>query len=77
MKIEENKLILEDEISDDMVDELIALLQTDGLETIQIDTNNIGSLVLQQLFCISKDIKVVVDDPFVAKFFENIEFKAA
>ena len=77
MKIEENKLILENEISDDMVDELIALLQTDDLETIQIDTNNIGSLALQQLFCASKDIKVVVDDHFIAKFFENIEFKAA
>jgi diketogulonate reductase-like aldo/keto reductase len=77
MKIEENKLILEDEINDEMLDELISLLQTQNLETVQIDTNNISSLALQQLFCISKDIKVVVNDPFTAKFFENIEFKAA
>ena len=77
MRIEENKLILEDEINDDMLEELISLLQTQNLETIQIDTNNISSLALQQLFCISKDIKVIVSDPFIAKFFENIEIRVA
>ena len=77
MKIEKNILILKDEINDEMLDELISLLQTDDLETIQIDTNNISSLALQQLFCKSKNIKVITNDPFIAKFFDNIEFKVA
>ncbi len=77
MKIEENMLILDDEINDDMLNEFIELTKTKGLESIIIDTDNISSLVLQQIFCVSKDIKIVCNDPFIAKFMDNIQFEAA
>ena len=77
MKIDENILILEDEINDDMLDELIELCKTKDLEVIAIETDNISSLALQHLFCISKTIKVSCNDPFIAKFLDNIVFEVA
>ena len=77
MKIEENILILEDEINDEMLEEFMQLCQTKGLASIVIETDNICSLALQHLFCISKNIKVVCNDSFIAKFFDNIQFEAA
>jgi hypothetical protein len=77
MKIEENILILEGEITDEMLDEFIKLSKTKDLESIVIDTDNISSLILQQLFCISKDMKIICNDSFIGKFFDNIQFEAA
>lgn len=75
MLIEENRLILEEEISDFMLDELIKNINKKKVEIIEINIDNISSLALQQLFCISKEKKVVCNNSFVAKFFENIKFE--
>jgi len=74
MTIEENRLIIAEETTDEALDELIQNINKDEIEVIQIDTDNISSLCLQQLFCIAKDKKVEVNNPFMAKFFENINY---
>jgi hypothetical protein len=72
MQIENDQLILDNEINDEMLDDLIQYLNDDNIKQIVIDTDNISSLALQQLFCIEKDKKVKINDMFIAKFFENI-----
>ena len=72
MQIEQNKLIIDGEITDEMLEELIEKINNQDVQIIELNTNNISSLALQQLFCIDKEKTVQVNDLFMAKFFENI-----
>jgi len=72
MVVEDNKLIIKDELNDEMVEELKEKLE--NVEEIIIETDNITSLPLQQLFCMSNDKKVIVNNSFIAKFFEDIHY---
>ena len=74
MRIEENILILDQEISDDMVDQLIENINNEEVESIQIDTDNISSLAIQQLLCVAKEKKMIINNSFIEKFFENINY---
>ena len=72
MRIEENRLIIAEETTDEMLDELLENIKKDEVEVIQIDTDNISSLCLQQIFCIANKKKVEVNNTFIEKFFVNI-----
>ena len=74
MTIQENRLIIDSELTDDALDELIDNINKSEIEVIQIDTDNITSLCLQQLFCIAKYKKMEINNSFIAKFFENINY---
>ena len=76
MKIEDSVLILEDEVNDDMLEEFIDLANKKKVKSIQIDTDNISSLVVQQLFCIKESKQVICNDSFLAKFFDDVRFVA-
>ena len=72
MVIEENKLIINEELNDEMIKELKEKLE--NVEEVVIETDNITSLALQQLFCINQEKKVIVNNSFIAKFFEDIHY---
>ena len=72
MRIEDNILILDIDIDDDMMDEFLTLVENEVVESIVIETDNVSSLVMQQLFCIKEDKKIVCNDPFLAKFFDDV-----
>ena len=72
MVIEENKLIINEELNDEMIEELKEKLE--NVEEVVIETDNITSLALQQLFCINQEKKVIVNNSFIAKFFEDIHY---
>ena len=74
MIIEDNRLIIAKEITDDMLDDLIKNINNDKITHIQIDTDEISSLCLQQLFYIAKTKKVEINNNFIEKFFENIKY---
>jgi len=74
MRIEENTLILDEEVNDEMLEDFIVLVKDEKVENIQIDTDNISSLVMQQIFCLESTKHIVCNDPFMAKFIENISF---
>ena len=74
MTIEKNRLIIADETTDEMLEELRENLKKDEIEIIQIDTDNISSLCLQQLFCIAKEKKLEINNSFIEKFFDNIHY---
>ena len=74
MHIEENRLIIADEVVDDDIEELKEHINNESVEIIQIDTDNISSLCLQQLFCVAKDKTMDINNSFLEKFFENISY---
>jgi hypothetical protein len=67
-----NKLILDQEINDEMLFDFMTMLHSDEVEVIQVDTNNISSLALQQLFCAEKTKEIVCNNSFIEKLFSNI-----
>ena len=77
MKIEDNTLVLDTDLDDDMMDEFLSLVNDEKVESITIETDNISSLVMQQLFCIKDNKKIVCNDPFLAKFFDDVRYKVA
>lgn len=72
MRIEMNRLILDQEINDEMLFDFMTVLHSDAVEVVQIDTDNISSLALQQLFCAEKTKEIVCNNVFLEKLFENI-----
>ena len=79
MKIEGKVLVLDGDIEDAMVNEFIEIINKNDIETIRLETSNISSLVMQQLFCIEADgdKEIICDDMFLAKFFKNVGYKVA
>lgn len=72
MKIVGNRLILDTEINDDMLFDFMMTLHNSSLEVVQIETDHISSLALQQLFFIQKTKEIICNNSFLEKFFENI-----
>lgn len=72
MRIEDNILIIDDRIEYENCEELINLV-TD-VESVIVETNDIHPSILQLLFCVSKDKKVVIEDEFNQRLFENLKF---
>jgi len=70
MRIDENKLIIEDELTDDMIDSFLE--NADKVEIIQIETDAISSLVFQQILCLHNKKEIICNNSFLSKFFENI-----
>jgi hypothetical protein len=74
MRIEDNILIIDDRIEYENGDELMSLVE--DVESIVVETNDIHPSILQLLFCISKDKKVVIEDEFNRRLFENLKFES-
>ena len=73
MRVEDGVLILDSEVSDEMLDEFLDLSNQDDVKSILIETDNISSLVIQQLFCIRESKEVICDDEFLGKFFDDVK----
>lgn len=72
MKIKDNKLIISEELNEEMLDSFIKKINKKSIEIIEINTDNISSLAIQQLFCISNSKKIICNNSFISKFFENV-----
>ena len=72
MRVDENKLILESEVNDMMLDEFIELAYDEKVTDIIIETDNVSSLIVQQLFCLKQSKNLICNDPFLQHFFEDI-----
>ncbi len=72
MKIEDNILIIENRIEYEDCDKLTSLAK--GAESVVVETNDIHPSILQLLFCISKDKKVIIEDAFNQRLFDNLKF---
>ena len=73
MRVEDGILILDSEVNDEMLDEFLTNANKKKVKSILIETDNISSLVVQQIFCIRETKDVVCNDPFLAKFFDDVK----
>ncbi len=71
MQIEENTLVVNEPISDEMCEEFIALCQQAEIETIHLSTEQVSSSIMQALFCMRDEKKVVFDDPFLERVYKG------
>ncbi|MEA3354059.1 MAG: hypothetical protein U9Q33_09620 [Campylobacterota bacterium] len=71
MKLEENILILDEKLEYEDHEELLKL--SEDCEEIVVQSNDIHPSIMQLLFCLSAEKKVIVEDEFNKKFFNNIE----
>ena len=73
MEIVENKLVINTEVNDEMLEELKNNLSK--VDEIEINTEDITSLALQQIICVQKDKKVIINNQFIAQFFEDVKYQ--
>jgi hypothetical protein len=55
----------------------LELIEKNDFESILIESDNISSLIMQQLFCIKDNKKIISNDPFLAKFFDDVSYQVA
>ena len=71
MKIENNILIIDENISDENIEEFITYLNQEGIEKVQLKTEEISSGIIQALWCSKK--KIETNSEFLNHFFENVK----
>ncbi len=72
MNIEEGVLYIQDPISDEGVEELIAILSQEEIERIQIDSDTIDPAAMQVLLCSGKSKKIAAKESFFQLLFDNV-----
>lgn len=76
MKVEDDILIIEDEITDEQIDEFVLSLSQEGIKKIEVKTPNLGASIIQALLVKKKDTQIVVEDEILSKVFENVSYKS-
>ena len=72
MKIENNVLYIEEEITDEMAEEFFATLKQDEIKKIVINNPNLGASIVQLLLWFSKEKEIQMQDWTLQKIFENV-----
>ena len=73
MNVDGDKLIIDDKIDAEDYEELLELASNDEVKQIIVDTNDIHPAIFQILFVLSKEKKIVIEDEFNQRFFENLK----
>ncbi len=71
MKLENNILIIDENLTDEHIDEFMVSLNQEGIERVEIQNPDISAGIIQALWCSGK--KIDVDDEFLSKFFDNVK----
>ena len=75
MRTENEKLIIEEDLHDENLEDFIKESNQVSIKVIEVENVILGSLVVQALFVLSKEKKIIFKDPIMEKFFENILFE--
>ena len=75
MKIEGDTLYIDEEITDERVDEFIASISQEDIKSVEVNCNNLGASIIQVLLIKKRDKDIVIKDPILNKIFENISYK--
>ncbi len=74
MRIEEKVLIIDEPMGDEEVEVILATLQQEGIERVEVHTHDLGAAVVQALLIHNRHKTVVFDDPVLQKIFENVQY---
>lgn len=73
MNIVDNVLIVDEKIEYEDCEQFIELTSKENVSEIVIETNDIHPSIFQLLLLISKDKKVIIEDEFNKRFFDNLK----
>ena len=72
MQLQDGVLSIDDAIGDEMIEEFSSTLSQEGIEKIEVLTNDLGGSIVQTLLIAQREITVEVHDPVLEKIFENV-----
>ena len=70
MKIENEKLIIDEPMRDEQIEEFLTTLSQDQIQKIVIENDDIASSIVQAIWCAKKQTEV--KSTFLQPFFENV-----
>jgi len=70
MTIEDEKLIIDNPVRDEDIDEFLVTLSQEQIKKVVIKEDDIASSIIQAIWCSKKEVKVKSD--FLKPFFENV-----
>ncbi len=71
MKIEDKKLIIDQPIENERLEEFMNLLKQNDTESIIIQNPQLDSSIIQAIMCFAKDKAIECSDTFLSKVFDN------
>lgn len=71
MKIEEDTLILDEPVSEYMIEEFYTTIEQPQISKIIVENDDLHAGIIQILWCIDKEVEVKSD--FLKPFFENVK----
>ena len=77
MKVENNTLYIDEEISDERVEEFFAVINQDDIEKIEVNNPNLGASIVQLLLIKKREKEIILNDEILQKIFENVTYKSA
>jgi len=75
MRVENDILYIDEELSDEVLDEFTATVKQDGIEKIKVLTPNLGASIVQMLLVEKQDKAIEIEDGILKKIFENVLYK--
>jgi len=75
MRVENDILYIDEELSDEVLDEFTATVKQDGIEKIKVLTPNLGAGIVQMLLVEKQDKAIEIEDGILKKIFENVLYK--
>lgn len=72
MKIEENKLIIDDPISEMEIDELLTSLKQEQISEVIVQNDDLHAGAIQALWCVKNKKSVTIESEFLKPFFEHV-----
>jgi len=75
MRVENEILYIDDEISDEEVEEFYTTISQDEITKIELNTNQLGASIIQILLIKNREKEIIVKDEVLKKVFENITYK--
>ena len=72
MRIEANTLIVDEELGDEAAEEFKAAVEQPEVRSVRIDNGNLAASIVQILWCLEGQKEILVNDPFLARFFEQV-----
>jgi len=70
MRIEEERLVIDEPLRDDAIEEFMTVLSQDQIEKVVIEHDDIAASIVQAIWCSQKETDVKSD--FLKPFFEHV-----
>ena len=75
MRVEDGVLFVDEEISDDRIEEFLAVISQEDLKKVEVSTVDISASIVQLLLIKKQKLEIILEDEVLKKIFENVVYK--